>query len=47
VGRVVRPGRTITVCSAEVSAYREGATVQVAVMQATMMAVRDRKGVSD
>ena len=47
VGRVVRPGRTITVCSAEVSAYREGATVPVAVMQATMMAVRDRKGVSD
>jgi len=47
VGRVVRPGRTITVCSAEVSASREGATVPVAVMQATMMAVRDRKGVSD
>jgi uncharacterized protein (TIGR00369 family) len=47
VGRVVRSGRTITVCSADVSAHHEGATVQVALMQATMMAVRGRKGLSD
>jgi uncharacterized protein (TIGR00369 family) len=47
VGRVVRSGRTITVCSADVSVEREGATVQVALMQATMMAVRGRKGLSD
>jgi acyl-coenzyme A thioesterase PaaI-like protein len=45
IGRVVRSGRTITVCSGEVRA--EGGTSPLAMMQATMMAVRDRKGVSD
>jgi acyl-coenzyme A thioesterase PaaI-like protein len=47
VGRVVRSGRTITVCTADVSADQGGAIVQVALMQATMMAVRGRKGLSD
>ena len=45
IGRVVRSGRTITVCSGEVRA--EGGTSPVALMQATMMAVRGREGVSD
>ena len=40
IGRVVRSGRTITVCSGEVRA--EDGTAPVAMMQATMMAVRGR-----
>jgi uncharacterized protein (TIGR00369 family) len=41
VGRVVKPGRTLTVCTGEVLAYPEGggAPKTVAVMQATMIAV--------
>ena len=41
--RVVKAGRTLTVCAGELTA---GAGV-VAVMQATMMAVRDRPGMTD
>ena len=44
IGRVVRSGRTITVCSCEVRA--EDGTSPVAMMQATMMAVRGR-GMND
>ncbi len=44
VGRVVRAGRTITVCTGEVRA--EDGTSPMAMMQATMMAVRG-KGLSD
>jgi uncharacterized protein (TIGR00369 family) len=40
IGRVVRSGRTITVCAGEVRA--EDGTSPVAMMQATMMAVRGR-----
>jgi uncharacterized protein (TIGR00369 family) len=47
IGRVVRSGRTITVCSGELVAFRGDASTQVALMQATMMAVRGRPGVSD
>jgi len=47
VGRVVRAGRTLTVCTAEVMAEREGATTTVVMMQGTMMAVRGRGDVSD
>ena len=39
VGRVVRAGRTITVCTGEVWAVRGTQTQLVALMQATMMAV--------
>ena len=39
IGRVVRAGRTLTVCSGEVWAARGEATTRVAIMQATMMAV--------
>jgi uncharacterized protein (TIGR00369 family) len=50
VGRVVRAGRTLTVCTGELRALvtnenQDGAVV--AMMQATMMAVRDRPGLSD
>jgi len=44
IGRVVRSGRTITVCSGEVRG--DAASAPVAMMQATMMAVRGR-GVED
>jgi uncharacterized protein (TIGR00369 family) len=47
IGRVVRSGRTITVCSGELVAFRGDTSTQVALMQATMMAVRGRPGVSD
>jgi uncharacterized protein (TIGR00369 family) len=47
VGRVIRSGRTITVCGGELWAARDGGEVLVAVMQATMMAVRDRAGLAD
>jgi len=46
-GRVVRAGRTLTVCSGEVTTERDGATVAVLLMQATMMSVRGREGVAD
>lgn len=47
-GQVVKPGQTIMVCSGEVVAEREdGTTSAVALMQATMMVVRGREGVTD
>jgi uncharacterized protein (TIGR00369 family) len=46
-GRVVRSGRTLTVCAAEVTTQRDGETVAVLLMQATMMAVRGRPEVAD
>ena len=46
-GRVIRAGRTITVCRAAVVAIdAEGAERQVLEMQGTMMTVRDR-GITD
>ena len=48
VGRVLRPGRTITAVVGELIALRvDGATPVVAAMQGTMMAVRHREGISD
>lgn len=47
VGRVVRSGRTITACQGELRAVQDGGEVVVAVLQGTMMAVRDRAGVAD
>ncbi|HYW73642.1 MAG TPA: PaaI family thioesterase [Pyrinomonadaceae bacterium] len=47
IGRVIRAGRTITVCSGEVYAHLDGQESVVAIMQATMMTVRDRSGVVD
>jgi uncharacterized protein (TIGR00369 family) len=46
IGRVVKPGRTLVVCTGEVLAVASGAESVVTIMQATMMAVRDR-GLSD
>jgi uncharacterized protein (TIGR00369 family) len=47
VGRVLRAGRTLSVCSGELRAVQSGGEVTVAIMQATMMAVRDRAGLAD
>jgi len=41
-GRVVRAGRTITVCQAEASMLLDGSETLVATMLATIMTVRDR-----
>lgn len=44
-GRVVRAGRTVTVCQAEVSAVTGEDERQVALMTATMMTIQNRPGV--
>jgi len=41
-GRVVRAGRTITVCQADASMLSDGVETSVATMLSTIMAVRDR-----
>jgi uncharacterized protein (TIGR00369 family) len=46
-GRVIRAGRTLTVCSAEVQAFAAGKATTIAIMQGTMMSVRDSAGVTD
>jgi uncharacterized protein (TIGR00369 family) len=47
-GQVVKPGRTLMVCTGDVTAEQEdGAARPVALMQATIMVVRDRPGVTD
>jgi uncharacterized protein (TIGR00369 family) len=46
VGRVIKPGRTITVCTAEAFAIHGGESKLVATMSGTMMAVLDREGIS-
>jgi uncharacterized protein (TIGR00369 family) len=45
-GRVIRAGRTVTVCWADVTAYDADSERLVATMVATMMTVRDR-GLTD
>jgi uncharacterized protein (TIGR00369 family) len=46
--RVVRAGRTLSICAGEARAIQhDGAEVVVAMMQATMMAVRDKPGLID
>ena len=47
MARVVRSGRTLTVCAADVTTERDGRPVAVLLMQATMMAVRGRAEVAD
>lgn len=44
-GRVVRAGRTITVCQAEASMFSGGTETSVATMLATILTVRDRPNV--
>ena len=46
-GRVVRSGRTLTVCTGEVVAEAAGPPTVVMIIQATMMAVRGRDGIAD
>jgi len=46
VGRVVKPGRTITVCTADAFAMQGDGRRLVATMTGTMMAVLDREGIS-
>lgn len=41
VGKVVRAGRTLSVCAAEVLAHRAGNETVIAMMQGTMMTVND------
>ena len=47
VARVVRSGRTLTVCTCEVTAEEATGPTTIALMQGTMMAVRGRDGVAD
>jgi len=47
IGRVIKPGRTLLVCTGEVIAVAGGAESVVTVMQATMMAVRGRPELVD
>jgi len=47
LGRVIKAGRTLTVCHGELRAVGDDGEVVVAVMQGTMMAVRGRDGISD
>lgn len=44
-GRVIRAGRTISVCQAEIVAVVSGAEKAVALLVSTVMTVRDRPGV--
>ncbi len=45
--RVLKAGRTLTVCSGDVFAIRGGEEKLVATMLATVMTVRDRPGLAD
>ena len=47
IGKVVRAGRTITVCSGELRAVDDGRETVVAMLQGTMMAVRDKMELTD
>ena len=47
IGRVVRAGKTVTVVSGELVSVDDGAEKVVAILQGTMMAVRDRAGLTD
>jgi uncharacterized protein (TIGR00369 family) len=47
IGKVVRAGRTITVVSGELVSLDDGRETIVAILQGTMMAVRDKAGLSD
>ena len=46
-GRVVRAGRTLSVCQAEIVAVSGGTERAVALLVSTVMTVRDRPGVVD
>ena len=46
-GKVLKSGKTLTVCSGTVEADNENEWSTIAVMQATMMALTDRKNLAD
>jgi uncharacterized protein (TIGR00369 family) len=46
-GRVVKPGRTLTLTQSEVFAISNGQEKLIALLTATMMTLRDRDGISD
>jgi uncharacterized protein (TIGR00369 family) len=46
-GRVVKPGRTLTLAQAEVVAVADGQEKMVALLTATMMTIEGREGLSD
>jgi uncharacterized protein (TIGR00369 family) len=43
IGRVIKPGRTLTVCVGEVTGVERGEEQVIATMQATMMSILERK----
>src|SRR5262249_62003072 len=45
-GRVVKPGKTLTVCTADVVAVTNGREKTIATMTGTLMAIYDRPDVS-
>jgi acyl-coenzyme A thioesterase PaaI-like protein len=47
IGRVIKPGRTLVVCTGEVIAVAGDNETVVTMMQATMMAVRGRPDLVD
>lgn len=47
IGKVIRAGRTLSVCGAEVQAHVAGKHTIIAILQGTMMAVRDHDGIVD
>jgi len=47
VGRVLRAGKTLTACQGDLRAVQDDGEVVVAVLQGTMMAMRDRDGIAD
>ena len=47
LGKVIRAGRTLTVCAAEVQGHLAGKETVIAIMQATIMAVRDNNELVD
>jgi uncharacterized protein (TIGR00369 family) len=47
IGKVVKAGRTLTLAQTEVFAESEGRSKLIALLTATLMAVRGREGVSD
>ncbi len=46
-GRVVKAGRTLTLCQTDVFAETDGKEKLVALLTATMMSIEGRDGVSD
>ena len=45
-GRVIRPGKTLSVCTAEVMAHHRGQAKTVATMLATMMVLPNQEGLT-